>query len=412
MLKTLLLSLTICVLVLAHVCVGDLSIRWAYNIQNARILERLDVSKDMSFVVSSVNFQNGASLYAFSANPGTISGAMLWNIQVHSEQTPTLNDGLLGRPSISPDGNYVAVGCQSCQSKNAFVFAINGNSPTLIWSALLTTITPDLTKLVIEGIPAWRPDSSFVYFQDVQLGNVIEFQISTGKVSGRAVVNKGASNPGAPSPVMSSDGKFLYACGAVSASTGVLNRYTLPFLTLSAAPTASLSLYNPCAATGHLSRYSNMLYIGDNNGTYAIDVSNGQLIQKWYYATGFNVYSAPAFVYYTSTSSPSKQVKQRNHESGIFRPWPLWLIFCCRLYQYSPTARTSAELLRSMQTQERYFGAKLRMVQYRVHPLPSLIPSSSGHCMAILFPMTSITRDRQALAGRPGSTPPRALTNS
>jgi hypothetical protein len=315
MLKTLLPSLTVCVLVLAHVCVGDLSIRWAYNIQNARILERLDVSKDMSFVVSSVNFQNGASLYAFSANPGTISGAMLWNIQVHSEQTPTLNDGLLGRPSISPDGNYVAVGCQTCQSKNAFVFAINGNAPTLLWSALLTTQDSTSTKLIIEGIPAWRPDSSFVYFQDVQFGNVIEFQISTGKVSGSAAINTGTSNPGAPSPVMSSDGKFLYVCGVSPGnSSGVLNRYSLPFLTKNAVPTASLSLYNPCAATGHLSRYSNMLYIGDNNGTYAIDTSNGQLIRKWYYATGFNVYSAPAFVYYTSTSSPSKQARQSNYK--------------------------------------------------------------------------------------------------
>jgi hypothetical protein len=68
--KTPLLSLAVCFLTLAHVCVGDLSIRWAYNIQNAQILERLAVSFDQSFVVASVNFSNSNSLYAFSADPG------------------------------------------------------------------------------------------------------------------------------------------------------------------------------------------------------------------------------------------------------------------------------------------------------------------------------------------------------
>jgi hypothetical protein len=303
--KTPLLSLAVCVLTLAHVCVGDLSIRWAYNIQNAQILERLAVSFDQSFVVASVNFSNSNSLYAFSADPGTTSGSLLWKIDLVTGQP----NALLGRPSISPDGNYVAVGCfLNCPSKNAFVVAINGNSPSIVWSDLLKS-PQDISTLAIEGIPAWRPDSSFVYFQDVQYGNIIEVQLSgaSPSITGRAAV-PGPGASGAPSPIMSPDGNFLFACSASSSTSGVLNSYPLPMQDLNKKAKYYLPLNNPCAATGHLSKANNMLYIGDNNGTYAIDITNGKLLKKWYYSTGFNVYSSPAVVYYTSASSPSQQV--------------------------------------------------------------------------------------------------------
>jgi hypothetical protein len=303
--KTPLLSLAVCVLALAHVCVGDLSIRWAYNIPNAQILEKLAVSLDQSFVVASVNFSNSNSLYAFSADPGTTSGSLLWKIDLVTGQP----NALLGRPSISPDGNYVAVGCfLNCPSKNAFVVAINGNSPSVVWSDVLKS-PQAISILAIEGIPAWRPDSSFVYFQDVQYGNVIEVQLSgaSPSITGSASI-PGPGASGAPSPIMSPDGNFLFACSASSSIAGVLNSYQLPMQGLNKNATYSLPLNNPCAATGHLSKTNNMLYIGDNNGTYAIDIRNGNLVKKWYYSTGFNVYASPAVVYYTSASSPSQQV--------------------------------------------------------------------------------------------------------
>jgi hypothetical protein len=290
----------VCLLALSRNCLCDLSIRWAYNIPNAQILERLDVSSDFSFVVASVNYASSASLYGLAADPGTISGSLLWTTQVHSESAN------LGRPSISPDGNYVAVGCQNCQKKNAFVFAINGNSPTLIWSDLLTG-TAAQGVLTMEGIPAWRPDSSFVYFQDVAYGIVVEVQISTKSITGRASVST-TSGSGAPSPLVSKDGKYLYACGASNLGGGALNQYTLPMLSTNPTPSARLLLPYPCLATGHLSKYSNMLYIGDNAGINAVDTSNGRLSKLWYYYTGTNVYPAPAFVYYTSSASPVKQV--------------------------------------------------------------------------------------------------------
>jgi hypothetical protein len=304
--KLLLLSLAACVLVLAHVCAGDLSIRWAYNIPNAQILERLDVSTDQSFVVSSVNLQNGqagAFLYAFSANPSTISGSLLWSALVHSEV------GLLGRPSISPDGNFVAVGCQTCLLTNAFVFSINGNAPSLVWSQAVQS-PQGISNLNFEGIPAWRPDSSFVYFQDVQYGNVIEVQISSKTITGRASI-VGPGFAGAPSPTMSPDGKFLFVCSASTLYTGVLNSYALPMLNADARAQYFIPLDNPCASTAHISKTTNTLYFGDSNGTYAVDITNGKLTRKWYYAGGFNVYAAPAVVYYTSVSSPSLQVNER-----------------------------------------------------------------------------------------------------
>ncbi len=299
----LLLFLAIYLLAQTQNCLCDLSVRWAYNIPNAQILERPDVSSDFSFVVASVNFATSASLYALSADPGTISGSLLWTTQVHSET------GLLGRPSISSDGNYVAVGCQNCVgNKNAWIFSISGNSPVLIWSDLLKNSNGN--TLGLEGIPAWRPDSSFVYFQDVSYGNVIEVQISTRIVTGRALIFT-ISLPlsGAPSPLVSKDGKYLYACGASNLGGGALNQYTLPMLSLqNPKPSAMISLPNPCFATGHLSKYSSMLYLGDNAGINAVDTSNGGLSRRWYFSTGTNVFPAPAYVYYTSSSSPVKQV--------------------------------------------------------------------------------------------------------
>ena len=310
--QALLLFLVASVVALAQNCLGDLSVRWAYNIPGAQILERLDVSSDFSFVVASVNYAASANLYALSADPGTISGSLLWSVQVFQE-SPSPNQVNLGRPSISSDGNYVAVGCQNCQKQNAFIFAINGNSPNLIWSDLL--LSSNGNTLGLEGIPAWRPDSSFVYFQDVTYGNIIEVQISTKSVTGRASIWTKASTTvsGAPSPLMSKDGKYLYACGASDLGGGALNQYTLPMLNVqNPKPSARVLLLNPCAATGHLSKYSNILYIGDGNGNNggvnAVDTSNGRLSKLWYAAVGTTFYVSPAFVYYTSASSPSKQV--------------------------------------------------------------------------------------------------------
>jgi hypothetical protein len=312
--QALLLFLVASVVALSQNCLGDLSVRWAYNIPGAQILERLDVSSDFSFVVASVNYATSANLYALSADPGTISGSLLWSVQVFQGESPNPNQVNLGRPSISSDGNYVAVGCQNCQKKNAFIFAINGNSPNLIWSGLLFSSNGNI--LGLEGIPAWRPDSSFVYFQDVTYGNIIEVQVSTKSVTGRASIwtNASITVSGAPSPLMSKDGKYMYACGATDLGGGTLNQYTLPMLNLqNPKPSASVPLLNPCAATGHLSKYSNILYIGDgttpnNGGVNAVDTSNGGLSVQWSKAVGTNFYVSPAFVYYTSASSPSKQV--------------------------------------------------------------------------------------------------------
>ena len=269
-------------LVLAHAVLCDLSVRWAFNIPQAAVLERIDVSADKSFVVASVQTPTQppfttASLYAFAADPASPSGSLLWAIQAHTENAP------LGRPSISPDGSYVAVGCQSCVINNAFIFAINGNAPSLLWSGLLKQFGSS-NVLTIEGIPAWRPDSSFVYFQDVSFGNVIEVQVSASpSVTGQAVASKGPSNPGAPSPIVSQDGKYLYACGSSSLpNSGTLNQYTLPMNAQNPTPSAKIQLSNPCAATPTLQKSTNMLYIGDNNGTAAVDTSGGRLARKWY----------------------------------------------------------------------------------------------------------------------------------
>ncbi len=275
------LFLVASILALAHVVLCDLSVRWAFNIPQAAVLERIDVSADKSFVVASVQFPmqqpfTSASLYAFAADPGNPSGSLLWTIQAHTENAP------LGRPSISPDGKYVAVGCQTCQINNAFIFAISGNSPSLLWSGLLKQFGSS-SPLQIEGIPAWRPDSSFVYFQDVSYGNVVEVQVSgSPSVTGQAVVSKGPSNPGAPSAVVSQDGKYLYACGTSGVpNSGALNQYTLPMMSQNPSPSAKIQLSNPCAATPTLQPSTNMLYIGDNNGTAAIDTSGGRLARKW-----------------------------------------------------------------------------------------------------------------------------------
>ena len=307
--QSLFLSLIAAVVTLSNVCAADLSVRWAYNVPNGQILVRLAVSSDMSFVVSSVELPASSFLYAFSADPGTNSGTLLWQIQTHNE-APKSN---LGRPSISPDGKYVAVGCQTCQLKNAFVFAINGNSPSLLWSGQLKF---GATVLGFEGIPGWRPDSSAVYFQDTAYGQLIELQISSQSVT-QVTIGTGG---GPSSPAMSQDGKYLYVCASKGAVIvkGILAQYTLP-LSPTSIPSSQLVLQNPCGSTMRLTS-TNMLYFGDNGGIYAVDTSNGALTRKWYFPTGVAVYSAPAVISYTSSSSPSQQVwllQQRRRKSHI-----------------------------------------------------------------------------------------------
>ena len=352
--RTLFLSLIVVVVALSHMCAADLSIRWAYNVPNGQILERLAVSSDMSFVVSSVEFAASSFLYAFSADPGTTSGALLWQIQVQAETTiPHPN---LGRPSISPDGKYIAVGCQGCTLKNVFVFAINSNSPSLLWSSQLKFGTNIMT---FEGIPGWRPDSSAVYFQDTSYGQLVEFQ-----VSGQTVTQVTIGTGGGPSsPAMSQDGKYLYVCASKGGAIvkGILAQYTLP-LQSNPAPSSQLVTPAPCGSTGRLTS-TNMLYIGDNGGLNAIDTSNGVLTRKWYYPTAsVPVYSAPAIVSYTSSSSPSQQVTQQRltQASAAFAD------FRCRLW--SSSATTSRRL---PSTRERISGAQLLTVKYREPPRPS-----------------------------------------
>ena len=348
--RTLFLSLIVVVVALSHMCAADLSIRWAYNVPNGQILERLAVSSDMSFVVSSVEFAASSFLYAFSADPGTTSGALLWQIQAHSETAH------LGRPSISPDGKYVAVGCQNCALKNVFVFAINSNSPSLLWSSQLKFGTNIMT---FEGIPGWRPDSSAVYFQDTSNGQLVEFQ-----VSGQTVTQVTIGTGGGPSsPAMSQDGKYLYVCASKGGAIvkGILAQYTLP-LQSNPAPSSQLVTPAPCGSTGRLTS-TNMLYIGDNGGLNAVDTSNGVLTRKWYYPTAsVPVYSAPAIVSYTSSSSPSQQVTQQRltQASAAFAD------FRCRLW--SSLATTSRRL---PSTRERISGAQLLTVKYREPPRPS-----------------------------------------
>ncbi len=129
-------------------------------------------------------------------------------------------------------------------------------------------------------------------------------------MTGRASI-AGSGIPGAPSPTMSPDGNFLFVCSASTSYPGVLNSYPLPMLNPDAKAKYFIPLDNPCASTAHISKTTNTLYLGDSNGTYAVDITNGKLTRKWYYAGGFNVYAAPAVVYYTSVSSPSSQVNQR-----------------------------------------------------------------------------------------------------
>ena len=350
--RTLFLSLIVVVVALSHMCAADLSIRWAYNVPNGQILERLAVSSDMSFVVSSVEFaaSNSSFLYAFSADPGTTSGALLWQIQAHSETAH------LGRPSISPDGKYVAVGCQNCALKNVFVFAINSNSPAILWSSQLKF---GANVMGFEGIPGWRPDSSAVYFQDTSYGQLVEFQ-----VSGQNVTQVTIGTGGGPaSPAMSQDGKYLYVCASKGGAIvkGILAQYTLP-LQSNPAPSSQLVTPAPCGSTGRLTS-TNMLYIGDNGGLNAVDTSNGVLTRKWYYPTAsVPVYSAPAIVSYTSSSSPSQQVTQQR----LTQASAAIADFRCRLW--SSSATTSRRL---PSTRERISGAQLLTVKYREPPRPS-----------------------------------------